>query len=354
MADQEGTGPGGHSADPGTPRTPRPGSLHGDHRLGWLGTGRMGAELAGRLLAAGCDVSVYNRSRGKAQPLAALGAKVVDSAADLAGCDIVFATVGTSEDLLDAVLGEGGLMSEDAVPSVLVDCSTISADASAHIRQRVGARGADLLAAPVMGNPRVARAGMLTLAVSGPRAAFEAAEPYLNLLGAGATYVGEGELARIVKLCHNLLLGTVAQSMAEITILAQKSGVAREAFLACINSSVMGSLFTRYKTPAFVNLDFTPTFTAALLRKDFDLGLAAAREREVPLPVASLVHQIVQSLVGRGYGDRDFAALLELEAQAAGLELVSENSDVSDGLDPAAGTGDDQDGGSGDGEADTG
>jgi 3-hydroxyisobutyrate dehydrogenase-like beta-hydroxyacid dehydrogenase len=310
---------------------------HGDHRLGWLGTGRMGAELVGRLLAADCDVSVYNRTRAKAQPLAALGAKIVDSAAGLAGCHIVFATVGTSQDLLDAVLGPGGLMTGEAVPSTLVDCSTISADASAHVRERVGARGADLLAAPVMGNPRVARAGKLTLAVSGPRAAFDAAEPYLNLLGAGATYVGEGELARIVKLCHNLLLGTVAQSMAEITILAQKSGVAREAFLACINSSVMGSLFTRYKTPAYVNLDFTPTFTATLLRKDFDLGLAAAREREVPLPVAATVHQIVQTLVGRGYGEQDFAALLELQAQSAGLDLISEDADVSDGLEPAAG-----------------
>jgi 3-hydroxyisobutyrate dehydrogenase len=296
----------------------------------------MGAELAGRLLAAGCDVSVCNRTRAKAQPLAGLGAKVVDSAADLAGCDIVFATVGTSQDFLDAVAGPGGLMSDATAPSILVDCSTISADASALIRRQVGARGTELLAAPVMGNPRVARAGLLTLAVSGPRAAFEAAEPYLSLLGAGATYVGEGELARIVKLCHNLLLGTVAQSMAEITVLAQKSGVAREAFLACINSSVMGSLFTRYKTPAYVNLDFTPTFTSALLRKDFDLGLAAAREREVPLPVASLVHQIVQGLVGRGYGDLDFAALLELEAQSAGLELVSEHADVSDGLEPVA------------------
>jgi 3-hydroxyisobutyrate dehydrogenase-like beta-hydroxyacid dehydrogenase len=322
---------------------------HGDHRLGWLGTGRMGAELVGRLLAADCDVSVYNRTRAKAQPLAALGAKIVDSAADLAGCHIVFATVGTSQDLLDAVLGPGGLMTGEAVPSILVDCSTISADASAHVRERVGARGADLLAAPVMGNPRVARAGKLTLAVSGPRAAFDAAEPYLNLLGAGATYVGEGELARIVKLCHNLLLGTVAQSMAEITILAQKSGVAREAFLACINSSVMGSLFTRYKTPAYVNLDFTPTFTATLLRKDFDLGLAAAREREVPLPVAATVHQIVQTLVGRGYGEQDFAALLELEAQTAGLQLASEHSDVSDGLEPDAGSGDEQHGGSGTG-----
>jgi len=126
----------------------------------------------------------------------------------------------------------------------------------------------------------------------------------------------------------------VAQSMAEITVLAQKSGVSREAFLACINSSVMGSLFTRYKTPAYVNLDFTPTFTGTLLRKDFDLGMAAAREREVPMPVASLVHQIVQGLVGRGYGEQDFAALVMLEAQSSGVELASEEADVSDGLEP--------------------
>jgi 3-hydroxyisobutyrate dehydrogenase len=312
----------------------------GDRRLGWLGTGRMGAELVRRLLAAGCDVSVYNRTRAKAQPLGELGAKVVDSAADLAVCDIVFAAVGTPADLIDAVLGPGGLTSGAGAPSILVDCSTISADASALIRAEAGARGTALLAAPVMGNPRVVQAGRMTLAVSGPRPAFDAAEPYLNLLGAGATYVGEGELARVVKLCHNLFLGTVAQSMAEITILAEKSGVTRQAFLACINSSVMGSLFTQYKAPAYVNLDFTPTFTATLLRKDFDLGLAAAREREVPMPVASLVHQIVQGLVGRGHGDQDFAALLQLEAESSGLELVSENADVSDGLEPPEDTGD--------------
>ena len=306
----------------------------GDRRLGWLGTGRMGAQLVRRLLDAGHDVSVYNRTLAKAQPLAAHGAKVVDSAADLASCEIVFAMVGTSEDLIDAVLGGDGLLSGGAAPSILVDCSTVSAEASARIRAEADARGTALLAAPVMGNPRVARAGRLTMAVSGPRAAFDDAEPYLSLLGAGATYVGQGELARIVKLCHNLFLGTVAQSMAEITVLAEKSGVSRQAFLACINSSVMGSLFTRYKTPAYVNLDFTPTFTAALLRKDFDLGLAAAREREVPLPVASLVHQIVQGLVGRGHGGQDFATLLQLEAESAGLSLISENAEVSDGLEP--------------------
>ena len=102
--------------------------------------------------------------------------------------------------------------------------------------------------------------------------AFEVAQPYLEALGAGVTYVGEGERARLVKICHNLMLGVVAQSLAEITVLAEKGGVSRADFLEFLNDSVMGSTFTRYKTPAYVNLDFTPTFTPPLLLKDFDLG----------------------------------------------------------------------------------
>lgn len=305
-----------------------------DHRLGWLGTGRMGSALAMRLLAAGCALSVYNRTKAKAEPLAARGAKLVDTAADLGAADIVFITVGASQDLIDALFGPDGLMDGPSAPAIVVDCSTVSAEASQHVRQRLGARGTALLAAPVMGNPKVAEAGRLTLAVSGPEETFDQARPYLDLLGAGATYVGEGETARIVKLCHNLLLGVVTQSLAEVVILAQQYGVSRHALLECLNNSVMGSTFSRYKTPAFVNLDFHPTFTASLLRKDFDLGLAAAREKEVPLPVAALVHQLVQSLVGHGYGDEDFAALLQMEAGSAGVTLVSEDVPVSDGLEP--------------------
>jgi 3-hydroxyisobutyrate dehydrogenase len=308
----------------------------GEQRLGWLGTGRMGAALIRRLLAAGCDVTVHNRTRAKAQPLAAAGAKVADRAADLGSADIVFVTVGGSQDLIDAVLGPAGLVSGGRAPSVVVDCSTVSTEASEQVRVALAERGSTLLAAPVMGNPKVASVGRLTFAVSGSRAAFDRVQPYLDLLGSGATYVGEGELARTVKLCHNLFLGVVTQSLAEVTILAQRSGVSRQALLTCLNNSVMGSTFTRYKTPAFVNLDFHPTFTATLLRKDFDLGLAAAREHEVPLPVASAVHQLVQGLVGYGFGEQDFAALLVLQARSAGLELTSENAEVSDGLEPAA------------------
>jgi 3-hydroxyisobutyrate dehydrogenase-like beta-hydroxyacid dehydrogenase len=301
-------------------------------RLGWLGTGRMGLMLVRRLLEAGCDVAVYNRTRAKAEPLAELGAKIVSSPAELSGRDIVFATVGTPRDLIAAVLGEDGLATGESVPAILVDCSTISAEVSMQIREQLAARGTELLAAPVMGNPKVVRAGKMTAAVSGPREAFDLAEPYLDMLGSGVTYVGDGEEARTVKLCHNLILGVVAQSLAEITVLAEKSGISRQAFLECLNRSVMGSLFTGYKTPAYVNLDFEPTFTATLLRKDFDLGLAAAREHEVPMPVAAVVHQLIQGLVGRGYGDADFAALLQQQADSAGLPLVSEHADVPDGL----------------------
>jgi len=305
-----------------------------DRRVGWLGTGRMGAALARRLLEAGYDVLVYNRTRSRAEPLADHGATVTATAGGLAVAGIVFITVGTSQDLLDAVAGPGGLLDGPSAPAIVVDCSTVSAEASQEIRERLAERGSALLAAPVMGNARVAEAGRLTLAVSGPAEAFRLARPYLDVLGNGATYVGEGETARIVKLCHNLLLGVVTQALAEVTILAQQYGVPRHVLLECLNNSVMGSTFSRYKTPAMVNLDFRPTFTATLLRKDFDLGLAAAREREVPLPVAGLVHQLIQGLVGRGYGDQDFAALLAMQADSAGVTLASEDVPVSDGLEP--------------------
>jgi 3-hydroxyisobutyrate dehydrogenase len=302
-------------------------------RLGWVGTGRMGFALATRLLDAGCDLAVYNRTRAKAEPLAELGAIVVDRPAELADRDLVFTMVADSDDFKAVVTGADGLLSSpDVAPGVIVDSSTVSPDASAQVRAETDARGVALLAAPVSGNPSVVDAGKLTVVVSGPEDAWEAARPYLELFGAGATYVGDGDVARLVKICHNLMLGVVSQSLAEITVLAEKGGVSRAAFLEFLNKSVMGSMFTRYKTPAIVNLDFTPTFTPALLYKDFHLGFEAAEEHGVPMPVAAAAQQAVQALRGFGYEDVDFIALLELEARASSLELVPENVPVSDGL----------------------
>jgi 3-hydroxyisobutyrate dehydrogenase-like beta-hydroxyacid dehydrogenase len=135
-----------------------------------------------------------------------------------------------------------------------------------------------------------------------------------------------------VKICHNLMLGVVTQCLAEVTVLAEKGGVSRAAFLEFLNDSVLGSVFTRYKTPAFVHLDYTPTFTPVLLRKDFDLGLAAARELDVPMPLAALTAQLVQQTVSSGRVAEDFAILLDQQAHAAGLTLKPEDTPVDDGL----------------------
>jgi 3-hydroxyisobutyrate dehydrogenase len=303
------------------------------HKLGWIGTGRMGFRLAERLLDAGCDLAVYNRTRAKAEPLTDKGGKLVDSPGDLADRDIVFSMVRGDDDFREVMIGPAGVLAQEgAAPEIVIDSTTISAEVSAEVRAHAAALGTELLAAPVSGNPTVVASGKLTLVVSGPQSAYEVAKPYLDLLGAGCTYVGTDDAARLAKICHNLMLGVVTQSLAEITVLAEKAGLKRSDFLEFLNDSVMGSVFTRYKTPAFVNLDYHPTFTPVLLRKDFDLGLKAARELDVPMPVAALVHEIVQGVIGHGSVDDDFAIMLEYQARASGLELKPENIEVADGL----------------------
>jgi 3-hydroxyisobutyrate dehydrogenase-like beta-hydroxyacid dehydrogenase len=302
-------------------------------RIGWIGIGRMGAALATRLLEAGHDVSVYNRTRSKAEALESLGATVVDRPVDLADRDVVFSMVSAPKDLVAVTVGDGGLFTAEGVsPRILVDSSTVSEQASAQTRAAAADRGTQLLAAPVSGNPSVIAAGKLTVAVSGPRAAFDEVEGLLNLFGRGVTYVGEGEVARLVKIAHNVFLGVVIQSLAEITVLAERGGVSRAAFLEFLNDSVMGSVFSRYKTPALVNLDFTPTFTNILLNKDIELGLEAGRKLGVPMPIASATGQLVASAIGAGHTTQDFATLILEQARRSGYEIVAEDTPVKSGL----------------------
>ena len=302
-------------------------------RIGWIGAGgRLGFSMSKRLIEAGCDVSVYNRTRSKVEPLAELGATIVDSPRDLSDREIVFSTVSASDDLIAVTEGPNGVLSGDLSPDLLVDCSTVSEEASAQVREAATRRGTGMLSAPVSGSAKVVAAGKLTIVASGPREAYDAAEPYLGAVGSGVTYVGEGELARMVKICHNLMLGVVSQCLAEITVLAEKGGVSRHDFLKFLNASVVGSMFTRYKTPAFVNLDMTPTFTPVLLRKDLDLGLDAARKLDVPLPVTAVTREILNDAVELGHTECDFAILLAMQAEASGLDLKSEDVDVDEGL----------------------
>jgi len=301
-------------------------------KLGWIGAGRMGFEMARRLAKDGCDITVWNRTRAKAEPLAKDGAKIADRLPELAGCDIVFCMVSTYDDVKEVIAGPKGLLSGSAKPKMVVECSSISLDGSADLRKILSAKGVELLSAPVSGNAKVIKAGKLTFVVSGSKSAYDTAAPYLDMMGQGSSYVGEGELSRIVKICHNVMLGVVTQCMAEITVLAQKAGVPRHAFLDFLNKSVMGSTFTRYKAPAFVNLDFHVTFTPYLLRKDMDLGLEAGRKLEVPMPLASITRDLIQSMMGAGMTEEDFSTLLLQQAKASGIELKPENKAVGDGL----------------------
>lgn len=302
------------------------------NRVGWIGAGRMGSAIITRLLDAGTEVWVWNRTRSKAEALAEHGAKIVDNPSDLADCPVVFTMVAGPSDVIEVTVGKDGVLSGATTPDVLVDSTTIDSNTSAELRAAAAERGTKVLAAPVSGNPKVVEGGKLTVAASGPREAYEVALPFLEQFGRGVTYVGEGDEARLVKICHNLMLGAITQSMAEITMLAEASGVKRSDFLDFLNNSVMGSIFSRYKTPAFVNLDYTPTFTWHLLRKDLELGLDAGREVDVPLPLSALIHSIVVEGIGLGYAEQDFAALLTKEARASGREIEPENIEVDDGL----------------------
>ncbi len=311
-------------------------------RIGWIGAGRMGLPMAELLVKAGHDVTVWNRTAAKAEPLARLGGKVVKSVADLAGTDIVFSIVSTGKDLEEVYFGPSGVGANKAMlPPIFVDCSTIGVDESAAIRKRLGALGADYIAAPVSGNAKVIVAGRLSAVASGPEAAFRKVEPLIKAFApGGVSYVGEGELARVCKIAHNVMLGVVIENLIEITLLANKMGVPRHAFLAFINNSVMGSAFTRYKSPALVNLDWTTTFTPELLRKDMDLGLALGREQDVPMPVTAAAREVLQTHFGAAtlkpdpekYLAGDFAALIETMALAAGMQLESEKQPVPTGL----------------------
>ena len=311
-------------------------------KIGWIGAGRMGIPMAERLIKAGYDVTIWNRTRAKAEPLAKIGGKLVDHLFELKNVDVLFSIVSTGKDVQDVLYGKNGVCSQGGkLPPVVVDCSTISVEESATIRDKLSELGADFVAAPMSGNAKVIKAGRASAVVSGAEAACKAVMPLIEVFAQrGVSYVGEGELARVCKIAHNVMLGVVIENLIEITLLTNKMGVPRHAFLAFLNNSVMGSMFTAYKSPALVNCDWTTTFTPELLRKDIDLGLELGRELDVPMPVTAAAREVLQSHFGAAtlqknpeeYLQKDFSALAETMALAAGMKLESENKNMPTGL----------------------
>ena len=311
--------------------------------IGWIGVGRMGYQMVKRLVKAEYDVSIWNRTKSKAEPLVKSGGKVVDRPADLAGVDMLFTIVSEGKDLEEVYFGKDGIVTnaKGKLPKIFVDCSSISVEDSERIRGRLKEHGVEFVCAPVSGNGLVIKAGKLSSVVSGPEAAAKLAMPIIEVFAPrGVSYVGDGELARICKIAHNVMLGVVIANLVEITLLANKMGVPRHAFLAFMNNGVMGSMFTAYKTPALVNLDWTTTFTPELLRKDLDLGLGLGREWDVTMPVTAATREMVQQHIGKALSQpnakdilaQDFAKMAETMAELSGMTLTSENKNVGTGL----------------------
>jgi 3-hydroxyisobutyrate dehydrogenase-like beta-hydroxyacid dehydrogenase len=267
----------------------------------------MGTAFAERLLEAGYPLMVHNRTPAKAESLAAAGATVANSAAELAvDVDVVITSLADDQ-ALESVAAE--VLAAARPGTVLIDMSTVSPVASARVASLADAASVDYLRAPVSGNPGVVRAGTLTFIVSGPRETLERVDPVLRAIGPTIHHVGDAEQARIVKLAVNLMIGGLAELMSEALVLGEAAGVPRAALLEVMGSSSAGAPFVKYKTEPLLRDDFSATFTTALMEKDVDLVLDAADDNGVELPIARELKDILRGAIDAGYGDDDFISL---------------------------------------------
>jgi 3-hydroxyisobutyrate dehydrogenase-like beta-hydroxyacid dehydrogenase len=280
-----------------------------------IGLGNMGTAFAERLLDAGYGLVVRNRTPAKAAPLQARGATLAGSYADLAERVEVVLTSLADDDALDEVAEE--LLAVAKPGTVLVDTSTVSPAASARVAERAEKASVAYARAPVSGNPTVVRAGNLSFIVSGPPETLDRVEPILLAIGPTVYRVGDAEEARVVKLAVNLMIGGLAQLMAEALVLGESSGVSRAALLEVMGGSAAGAPFVRYKTGALLEDDYSATFTTALMGKDLDLILDAAGDAGVELPVTTGLRTIVRSAIEAGYADDDFMALFPFLASTS-------------------------------------
>lgn len=290
-------------------------------RIAVLGLGRMGAAIADRLLLAGHELTVWNRSPAATEPFAARGVRVAARPADVwRHADVAITMLADGAALESVVEGLIEGLGDASEERVVIDMGTVGADTSARVAAALGERGVALLRAPVSGNPSVVAAGNLAIVVSGPRETFEALAPTLADIGPHLHHVGAGEQARVVKLALNLMLAGTTQLLAEALVLLEKEGVERAAALAVINGSAVGSPFVRYKSEALIADDYASTFTAELMRKDLELALAAGRAASVPLALTAATTQLFSGAIAQGMGQLDLIALLPRLRREAGLD----------------------------------
>jgi 3-hydroxyisobutyrate dehydrogenase-like beta-hydroxyacid dehydrogenase len=284
----------------------------------------MGTAFAERLLDAGYPLVVSNRTPEKAEALAARGASVAASPAELAEQVDVILTSLADDDAFESVAASA---LEAARPgAVLVDLSTVSPPASARVASLAESASVGYVRAPVSGNPIVVRAGNLSLMVSGNDEDIDRAEGVIRAIGPTVHRVGADEQARVVKLAINLVIAGLAQLMSEALVLGESAGVSRAALLEVMGSSAAGAPFVRYKTQPLLDDDFSATFTTALMEKDIDLVLDAAEDGGVALPLAQELKTHLRAAIEEGYGEDDFIALYLHLRKTSGLAATTRAS----------------------------
>lgn len=289
--------------------------------LGYIGLGVMGGRMADRLIAKGHRVVGFNRTRAKAQWLVDKGLTLVDTPREVAErSDIVFVMVANTTALEAVANGNNGFVAGLRRGTLVIDMSTVSPALSRAIAERVRARGADMVDAPVSGSVSTLEQGKLSIMVGGERSTFDRVKPLLEDVGPKVTYVGANGLAVSMKIATNLSLAVQMLAFSEGVLLAQKSGISRETAVDVITHSVAGSPMIQYRGPFVVNMPDEAWFDVTMMQKDVQLALEMGRSLEVPLPTTAAANEWLTAARAMGLGDKDFAAVFEALARVAGVE----------------------------------
>jgi len=290
-------------------------------RIGFVGLGTMGAAMAANLRRAGFELTVWNRTPGRAAGLVDLGARAAASPADVARVsDVVVTCVSDTPDVEAVLFGPRGVAEGAPAGSLVIDCSTISPGATVQFAQRLGAAGIDLVDAPVSGGSEGARQATLTIFVGGEEAAVERARPVLAALGRTITRFGPVGSGQAVKAVNQVIISGVYLAVAEGMVLALQAGLEPEAVTTALGGGVAGSWILANRSGRTVANEYPLGFRTSLHLKDLGIALAMARELGVVLPVTGLAAQLEAGLVARGYGDEDMSNLARAIRSLSGMD----------------------------------
>jgi 3-hydroxyisobutyrate dehydrogenase-like beta-hydroxyacid dehydrogenase len=289
--------------------------------LGFIGLGVMGGEMVDRLLGKGHTVTGYNRTRSKADWLIHKGMKWGDSPrAVAAAADIIFSMVTNSAALQAIAEGPDGILASLGPSKVLIDMSTVSPAFSRTIAEKVRAKGADMLDAPVSGSVVTLQQGKLSVMVGGRAQTFESVKPLLHDIGPRVTYVGDNGQALVMKIATNLSLAVQMLAFSEGILLAEKSGIPRETAVEVLTHSAVASPMVQYRGPFVLKLPDQAWFKVNMMQKDMLLALELGRQVDVPMPTTAVANEFLTAARGMGLVQEDFAVVFDVLAHMSGVK----------------------------------